>query len=796
MLSSWSKRRVHSSNSSSSNSSSSSPSSSLPVPALDCDDRNKVPFVEIDGVSFYADRFYLTSSVYDDDDDDDDPEEEHSSASSPCTCGAKQALPLLNRSKLIQSLDLKAVIMATFSMNLFWLAKEFPSLFGEEATVPILLLHGDKKNMKEKESSETRDTPPLKEPENSQEEEEEEEETMSLCTQPEEDDKASNAQPPPSSSSSPAPPPSPRQRLLPSTVFVTQVLPTSFSTNDASPSNTNTNNILDNKGCLKQSIIERRKHERGVHHPKYMILLEASGDVVVLVSTANLTRPGACDATWIQRFPKASATAAATASRLDPLQRNNNNNNNNDFGRVLADFLFQQTLACQQEQLTPLGFVQRFCQWHSLYELARRFDFSQAQVMLVPTVPGKHIGRQRRGSSSNKCLYGRQRVAHILHTLSSTTQSSPPWLPKVLLSPDDTLVIQPTSLGADWKALDLTLLARSYLQHDAQDQDHNERNNNNNKVYRPQQGKTILQRMSVLWPTQRYIEQIEDNSRKEKRKFSGSKQSPLRVRNSPTTVASVRVVNQMYHQSKRVRTDHDNSSSTSKESSFQETEVVRVKTTVSRHDGDRTAEFEDRVGFGKYLYLSSDVFNTYEHCMLSQMAMFETSFPSQRPNDRGLLSPHIKSIARRYEGNDYALRQSFKFGKTQELFPWFLLTSASLSRGAQGCLENENQLEADRLHYANFELGVLFCSRLQGIKNTDRLYCWKPSECTCRCQDQNATRLIHLPVPYNLRPTMYQLDPSETEFCETPFFHEIPQGTATVGNMKLTPYGKERLPKA
>ena len=52
-----------------------------------------------------------------------------------------------------------------------------------------------------------------------------------------------------------------------------------------------------------------------------------------------------------------------------------------------------------------------------------------------------------------------------------------------------------------------------------------------------------------------------------------------------------------------------------------------------------------------------------------------------------------------------------------------------------------------------------------------------------------AARLIHLPVPYGFRPARYQEDEDEAEFCETPFFHEIPPSTAAVGNMRLTPMG-------
>jgi hypothetical protein len=50
--------------------------------------------------------------------------------------------------------------------------------------------------------------------------------------------------------------------------------------------------------------------------------------------------------------------------------------------------------------------------------------------------------------------------------------------------------------------------------------------------------------------------------------------------------------------------------------------------------------------------------------------------------------------------------------------------------------------------------------------------------------------LIHLPIPYRLRPTRYQQNDDEVDFCETPYMHEIPPGTGCVGRMLLTPLGK------
>ena len=124
-----------------------------------------------------------------------------------------------------------------------------------------------------------------------------------------------------------------------------------------------------------------------------------------------------------------------------------------------------------------------------------------------------------------------------------------------------------------------------------------------------------------------------------------------------------------------------------------------------------------------------------------------------------------------FEGDKTALRKNFNVQNAEEIFSWFLLTSACLSNGAQGKLIDERR---GTLSYSNFELGVLFCSRLQGIKATDQVYCWKPSVCYCSYESNTRarTRMVHLPVPYCCRATPYQLDTEEPDFAERPYFHE------------------------
>jgi len=164
--------------------------------------------------------------------------------------------------------------------------------------------------------------------------------------------------------------------------------------------------------------------------------------------------------------------------------------------------------------------------------------------------------------------------------------------------------------------------------------------------------------------------------------------------------------------------------------------------------------------------------------------MFESSVPAQRPT---ILAPHFKSVARLFDGKTYyRIRKELGVPKCEACFLWFLLTSACLSKGAQGEATTNPSLGSDAMSYSNFELGVLFTSR------KDRLYCWTPSSCCC-CDSGNTTKtsaqLIHLPSPFCFRPAPYVPDEDDMQFCETPYFHEILRDNACIGNMLSTPYG-------
>jgi len=186
-----------------------------------------------------------------------------------------------------------------------------------------------------------------------------------------------------------------------------------------------------------------------------------------------------------------------------------------------------------------------------------------------------------------------------------------------------------------------------------------------------------------------------------------------------------------------------------------------------------------------FVFLSSKSFNTIDLDCLSRMAVYEPHGLSQAWNRM----PHIKSYARIVgNGNDSRIRK----------LAWFMLTSACLSQGAQGKPVKKRNFDDDAMSYSNFELGVLFCSRVQG-RTGDRVYVAEAGGAP-RTDDlsrghepesptEDRFRNIELPVPYSLVPPAYCRS-DEVQFHVTPYFHEISQGSLC-GQFLLTPLGQK-----
>jgi len=823
-----------------------------------------VPFVEIDGTPYYSDRFYLNTSLLESHrkrgsegadkgsaaatgkGDEGDRVAGSRSTSSCCRCGRGSSSnrdlrqqpvatppPLFDRSKLVESLHLKAAILGTYCFEVATLQSEFPSLFGSsngDDNIPTLVLHGHRgrtvSHFQKKGSSNSKRT---------DDHHGESQDSGSACYRGESGslhETASNARLCTQEGGVKnwqrrSQRQHPQKKDLPTSAFVSpfaavgvniaaaehdydshgdddddddqshcpvDVREDEYELSDTThfteicstwtpPADVPTrSNLLRDNGCLSEYAIKARRHRKGVHHPKFMILFETSGSVVITVSTGNLTQPFTNDATWLQRF--------------HPIDDEKNKNSHgeavdgglDDFGDVMADFLFQQTLSSRPEQLTPLGFVQRYLGYRSFADFQSNFDFSTAQVHLIATVPGDHEGRLRHHhpekSKRRPRFYGRQRVADVLSRVTfppnldvesssdfrhgiAARRPRLPWLSrKTILSDEDRLIFQPTSFGSDWRKYSLAEVVRSFWGHD------DRTGETTQELQQAMTDDELLQRLDIIWPTDNFMRSARDSLL---RFFP-------RGRDTNSNGSMV------------VRFGIDDEAVDGKE---------------GKHSQQQVEEERENEG---YLFLSSETFNKIDLECLSRMAFFEESFPKQRNTT---LIPHFKSAARVYEGERF--RESVSNGVA---FSWFLMTSACLSRGAQGDIvpECDCLVGSDAVSYRNFEMGVLFCSRVQGKRRTDRVYSFNPNKSGCSCAEAPLEktnlargangrrtphpRLIHLPVPFDLHPGRYRAEPcygfddeedcddsDGVEFCETPYFHEVPCGTGSTGNMRITPYG-------
>ena len=507
---------------------------------------------------------------------------------------------------------------------------------------------------------------------------------------------------------------------------------------------------------------EELKSVRGVHHPKFFLLFERSGSLVVIISTSNLTPQNSLDGSWVQRFePKSSLPR--------PTYINNGSGNSDgvdvgmpsDFGVVLTDFLKKQSEAAASGTMMPDVFLRRYVSGLSsgLNSLSDHYHFDDAQVHLVSTVPGDHVsGLPFRATSLGKVSYGPQRVQFILSRIlndchiqsarakmgRSQMDASKPWLPQYLVSAKDRLVVQPTSLGGNWTRDDLEDIAKSYLQ------PHWELSGN---AYGP------LELMDIVWPTMDFFDEMRARRR-------------VLWKSNPEEAAKI---------------------------------TTRWPSMKKKGEG--------------HVFLSSVSFARLDRSCISRMALFNP-LPNAMPYNTSSL--HFKSVCRllRVNGNKFlphskAIKSETKqasVNATKEYLSWFMLTSACLSRGAQGQPTPYRDPATDSMSYSNFELGVLFCSRLVGDNKFDRIYVSDPNhQCGCSCgkgkrfyfKDHNfgqdsdnsaflkCVKKVHLPIPYELRPTPYQDDPDSDFMSHTPYLNEIPDGTGCAGNMKLTPLGQQ-----
>ena len=515
----------------------------------------------------------------------------------------------------------------------------------------------------------------------------------------------------------------------------------------------------DKKDDMDTNNREKKKVKAGVHHPKFYLLFERSGSLVVIISSSNLTPQNSTEGTWVQRF-EPNQSGSGNTGKVDYGMAS-------DFGHILTDFLQKQSEAAEDGSLSPDIFLRRYAGLTSgLNSLSEQYQFDKSQVHLVSTVPGDYISGlprnvNRSDAAFKSCIsYGPQRVSYILSRVlnkrhidsakmarnriggsSRTMETTQSWLCPNLKKANERLIIQPTSLGGNWTTGDLETIVKSYLQPhwvvpDDSDDGHS----------------SPLDLLDIVWPSMDYFDIMK--SRRESMKMTNP-------------------------------------------------ELATKDEYIS--------EWHREIG-ESHVFLSSVNFAKMERPVISRMKLF-THLPKVMPYKSTSL--HIKSVCRLLrlgnENNNDTSATLMSPGppNPKEYLSWFLLTSACLSRGARGQPTPYRDPATDSMSYSNFELGVLFTSRMVGDNVYDRLYVSDSNQVNgCQCgvgkrmykpdpsrspNFLDSVRKVHLPIPYMLRPNPYQEDPESDFLSYTPYMQINPDTylrSGCVGNMKLTPIGQ------
>ena len=504
-------------------------------------------------------------------------------------------------------------------------------------------------------------------------------------------------------------------------------------------------------GYLLPTVMARRTTVPfGVHHSKYIICFESDGSIVICITTANLTSPQTTDATWIQRF----------APNVVPTDRTTNNDStdgsgspktSNDFGRILTNYLQCTMLSTAMNYVTIHWFVRTYLHWKSIRQLERNYNFHTAQIQLVTVIPGEYLTIPANDNSTdNKMMSSAKGKGSIpflngqerISNILQQVELSIPLKCRNFLYSDEDQIIVQPTSFGG--GWNLMNMAQLIRSYLGI--------NSKNRISNYMNDYHAIRRLDIVWPTNHFVQ-----STKERIKFHGSRSWNMKLSKTIT---------------------------------------------------DRTIPMSNttETSNGGFLFCSSEAFNNNDLTCLNRMVMFEPSLDQPHVRGKFSLIPHFKSVSRLI-GQRTALHTKYpKLPRYEEYFSWFLLTSACLSRGAQGeeilrKSENGDGIDVTVVAYSNFELGVLFNSYLSGgingTKKGDRIYCWNSKSCSSCYENttQSVPRLIQLPVPYLLRPSRYVDDEDVAMFSDTPYFHEIPPGTGCEGNMLLTPYGRDLAAK-
>ena len=807
-----------------------------------------VPCVEYrDGRRFWSDRFYLNSSETSSASSIHHQQQQHADSN----CGDLEPPPTFPLVDFVNhSLDVKASVMGTFNLHPEWFRERFPR-FGaspsseeewsddSKVAVPTFILHGHRglenalaKRVKQADQVEY---------ETDREEEDDDGDSKKNTPRSISGDSSSKFQfflPPTPKATEAA-----RHFVDNPSLQLCQVHCNweKIPKKKASPRRVSVSSDKENSEALNATI--NRETKFGVHHPKFFLLFEQSGDLVVIITTSNLTptNRSSVEGSWVQRFRRRIKTSNAPR---------NHQHQENDFGPVLQDFLVQLSEAAaagpgkggkaqiplassdgkgeshesSSNRLPLEGFLWKHIGLRSLSDFSSLYHFETAQAYLVPIIPGDYeydASSAVKNSDNEKprYFYGRQRVRYILDNLAIST----PMISKKTQdkSKSDRLLLQPTSLGSDWSRSQFASLVREYMGYHGC-------GGSNSKTPAQKAGETTTPPVNTKRKSLKKQKRNHDYSY-HRDDFWVCNQADIVWPSDQFMIGAAKSL-------ARNNTANNNGSN-----------IISPLQAAANKKGSVMNSF---------IFNSSRTFNTCDFEFIARMSKYQPSKPCQfyhsnqndvnsNNNNNTAKAPHFKSIARIFQ--NHVAMQKRGVPPADTYFSWFLLTSACLSMGAQGAaidkVRNPKQHSdidknidsassssfASTVSYRNFELGVLFVSHLPKVgkpqSKTKRfsamgssldqerqrrrsvVYCFRPHRRACGDSSNTSTKaftpqLVHLPVPYNLKPESYfkerskegeeegDDDDDDVVMNENPFFHEVVDGSRCIGNMLLTPFGQ------
>ena len=562
---------------------------------------------------------------------------------------------------------------------------------------------------------------------------------------------------------------------------------------------------------------------RGCHHPKFFLLFEKCGSLVVIISTSNLTPSTSIEGSWVQRFEPAPTKPPHDANSGISVDKGMSS----DFGVVLADFLMKQSEAADTANDNYSA--------RAISGQNRSGAFVKVTKISDDTISNNEEDIDWRQPSAkfpgsnadevNAFFHGEEKTATFTHFKDYNHAKS--WRKKYFSRKKYVGNVLPDSFlrrfvpGLDKTGL--AGLAEQYQFDKAQvhlvstvpgDYMGSLGDNGTRMNYGPQRVESILSRIhnenGTAWIPQSLNDRLIIQ--------------PTSFGIGWTSTYLETIINSYLH--------HKNAADTVDGQSLELTDIVwpslelfdeverqrRIIWNEPPMEGETIADrWANKNKENGMVFLSSDTFSRLEQSVISRMAQLE-----QTPNTMPYKSAccHFKSVCRLLRLNKNKVDNGT--GQSKEYLSWFMLTSSCLSRGAQGqptpmlpwakiagALPPPKgpREECNKRTYANFELGVLFSSRITGDSLNDRLYVSDSSHVYgCQCgkggkrghsntltsrRIKKSVRKVHLPVPYELRPRPYQEDPKLNMMSCTPYMHSISNGCTK--NMMQTPLGQQMM---